>query len=433
MYQDKTDFFLWKNAQEGAYMQVESAVTPSNGLRLSIDPSVSYLKENGTKHSINSRFFKVINNVDGENMNSASDLYFAEYQYNKKFNKELNLTMGSSFAYAETVAELFGNHTSKNYSVFAQADKKFFSLLSVSLGIRWENYQLDSISKASLPLFRTGINYQFADYSYLRASFGQGFRFPTIAEKYTYTNLSGLTIIPSPNLKSETGWSSEIGIKQGLKISNWTGYIDIAAFWTEYQNMMEFTFGVYDTASYEPIYDMLQYAGQLIGFQSRNVGQARISGIDVNITGQGKIGQIPVRLLAGYTYTYPIDMNTDSIYLATKTNANNILKYRFFHSVKADVELSYHKFIFGISYVMNSHIENIDAFFESGIVFPGLKDYRQEHNKGYNLFDLRLSYKLSDYNRLSLLLKNASNAEYMVRPGDIRPPRNIALQLSMKF
>ena len=433
MYQDKTDFFLWENAQEGALIQVAGAVKPSNGLRLTIDPSISYFNKRGTKHSLNSRFFKVVNNVDGDNMNNAADLYFAEYQYSRKFKKEFNLTMGSSLAFANTIAELFGNHTSTNYSAFAQIDKKFFSVLSTSFGVRWENYKLDTITEASLPLIRAGLNYQLAEYSFIRASFGQGYRFPTIAEKFTYTNLSGLTIIPSPSLQSETGWSSEVGIKQGIKISNWTGYIDVAGFWTEYQNMMEFTFGVYDTATYEPIYNMLDFGGQLIGFQARNVGQARITGIDANITGQGDIGPISTRILAGYTYTYPIDMNTDSVYLATKTNANNILKYRFFHSVKTDVEMSYNKFIIGVSYVMNGPVENIDAFFESGIVFPGLKEYREEHNKPYHLFDVRLSYKLSDNNRITVLLKNATNAEFMVRPGDIYAPRNIAIQLRMKF
>ena len=45
------------------------------------------------------------------------------------------------------------------------------------------------------------------------------------------------------NLKPEDGWSSEIGVKQAVKIKNWIGYIDVAAFLMQYDDMMEFSFG----------------------------------------------------------------------------------------------------------------------------------------------------------------------------------------------
>ena len=58
MYQDKTDFLLWKNAQQGAYTQFQDAISPSTGIRLTIDPFINLLNENGNKHSIKSRYFK---------------------------------------------------------------------------------------------------------------------------------------------------------------------------------------------------------------------------------------------------------------------------------------------------------------------------------------------------------------------------------------
>ena len=51
-----------------------------------------------------------------------------------------------------------------------------------------------------------------------------------MAELFISTNQSGLEIYPNPELKPESGWSSEIGIKQGVKTGKWMGYIDVAAF-----------------------------------------------------------------------------------------------------------------------------------------------------------------------------------------------------------
>ena len=112
------------------------------------------------------------------------------------------------------------------------------------------------------PVFRLGANYQLSQATFLRASWGQGYRYPTIAEQFIFTNAGGLNIFPNPSLKSETGWSSEIGVKQGFKIGEWNGYVDIAAFWSEYQGMMEF--------------QSVQLG--FFAFQSLNIGDTRIIG-----------------------------------------------------------------------------------------------------------------------------------------------------------
>ena len=56
-------------------------------------------------------------------------------------------------------------------------------------------------------------------------------------EKFISTSAGGITIVPNPELVSETGWSTEIGFKQGFKIGKWKGFLDLAGFWSEYQNM----------------------------------------------------------------------------------------------------------------------------------------------------------------------------------------------------
>jgi len=327
-------------------------------------------------------------------------------------------------------------------NMMPNSGKKF----TLSLGLRGEYYRIDTAQSEStfsfkikgevhslpiMPVFRAGISYQAAKYTFIRASFGQGYRFPSVAEKFVKTNLGGLNIFPNKQLKPETGWAAEIGIKQGVKIGKWNGYLDLAGFWTEYKDMMEFTFGVYkpDTAAYPTLND--------IGFKSINVGHARISGIDATFTGQGTFFGFPATILAGYTYCYPINLD----YNPEDSNSVKILKYRYLHSVKADFDVTFHFFTLGIGMIYNSNMVNIDKAFEGELIpgisssdlLPGLKAYRKENNTGYFVMNLRGLFDITETQRVGLFVNNLLNKEYMSRPGLIEAPRNIAIQYSLTF
>jgi iron complex outermembrane receptor protein len=214
---------------------------------------------------------------------------------------------------------------------------------------------------------------------------------------------------------------------------------------------MEYTFGFYNPVTFKPMDpinnpdDMLvlaQYGFDCVGFQSINVGNARINGIDFTFTGAGKLFGLPTTLLAGYTYTNPIDKNSFDVPDSLKTTDSEILKYRNYHSAKADIEVKYKKVSTGLSFVYNSRMINIDKAFEDlmgdgpGVgleLLPGLYDYRQKHNKGYIVFDYRISYTYNEHSKFSFVVKNLFNKEYMGRPGDLRPPRNISLQYVLSF
>ena len=47
--------------------------------------------------------------------------------------------------------------------------------------------------------------------------------------------------------------------------------------------------------------------------------------------------------------------------------------------------------------------------------------------------DCSAGYRLSDRLKVSAALKNVTNTEYMGRPGDLQPHRNISLRLSGRF
>ncbi len=419
-WQHTSDFFLWQDADSGAFMQNPLTVTPTTGHRFNVDPWIIYHDKHQNKHALLSRLYDVSNSFkDDPDKNNASQSYYGEYQFQKQFTNGLNWIIGLVGKYGTTVANLYGDHQGSNIAAYTQLDYKFFNRLSASLGVRWEYHSLDNAEQESGTVVRAGLNYRAANKTFIRASFGQGYRFPSIAEKYTATNLGSVNIFPNPDLKSETGWSTELGLKQGFTIRKWSGFVDFAAFWTEYDNMIEFIFGLYppDSSVIPTIDD--------IGFKSQNIGDARITGFELGISGAGLIGKRPVTLFAGYTYMDPVDLSSDTL-------ENEILKYRYRHSFKSDIDVEIHKFSFGLSTIYRSFIERIDEAFEESIlgteIFPGLKEYRQENNSGQIVFDVRASYSFTPASKLSLIVKNLFNEEYMGRPGDIQPPRSFTLQ-----
>lgn len=440
------EFLLWKDADSGAYRPSDDWTQQINNSRMNIDPYIVYFNEEGNRHSLRTRFYQ-INNTNNTEQASRSYLYYGEYQFQRHFKNELTLTSGLTGTYNYSVADIYGavNHYAANGGGFVQADKKI-NLLTLSFGARYEIFKMDDDYDHSKPVFRTGLNYQLAEATFIRGSFGQGFRYPAIAEKYISTSVGSLKIFPNDTLQPEKGWSAEIGLKQGFKVSSWYGYLDVAGFWTQYNNMIEFTFGHYypDSIVNPNPLDYFNY----MGFKAYNISNAQINGIDITMMGQGKFFGLPATLLLGYTYTNPIDLdvNRDSL----KSTEDNILKYRYYHSAKGDFEVEFKKVAIGVSLDYHSFMINIDKAFEDPIVMmngqplidvngdtamflPGLKQYRTEHHTGDIVLDGRISYQVTETSKLSLIIKNVANREYMIRPGDIQPPRSVALQYALKF
>lgn len=441
------EFLLWRDGDSGVYRPAPSYDQNYNNIRLNVDPYITYFSSSGNRHSLKTRYYRT-ENRNTEDQNTEDDTYYGEYQYQKYLEGNLTWTSGITGTYIESIAETYGDRYRYGASaaVYSQLDKKF-DRLTTSLGARWETFRLEEDKANSRPVFRTGLNYRLFKHSHMRASFGQGFRYPTIAEKYIRTSAGSINLFPNDSLQPEKGWSAEIGLKQGFKVSNWTGFLDIAGFWSEYRDMIEFGFGYHFpyNATFYPPDTVFKY----LGFKAYNVSNARITGIDVTVAGEGKFFGLPAALMAGYTYTNPIDMDIEEDDKDLTTTRSRILKYRFYHSAKVDFEITHKNVNYGFSFVYFSNIINIDKAFEDSIRFPngnpiifngqpmfilpGLKEYRDKNDKGGLVFDARIGFNLNEKSRFSLVVRNLLNNEYMIRPGDVQAPRTFALQYMLKL
>ena len=416
------------------------ASTETKGLKLTLDPYFRYMDEKGNSHKILGRWYSVDNNNTNDQSN-FSDLLYGEYQYQRKISKINMVVSGGVVAQYITVeAKLYGDKVLKgsNYAVYMQLDKKFFDRLNVSAGFRLETNSITDTKRQTKPVGRFGLNYQAAEFTFLRSSFGMGYRFPTIAEKFIQTSLGGnVGIFPNPQLESETGFSYELGIKQGLKIGNFKAYADASAFYTQYKNMMEFNITTQPS----------------LGFRSTNVGDIRIYGMELGLMGEGKLGKIPYTAMLGYTYIVPkyIDFNdsvaASGIALDPKGDPYNILKYRFRHTFTGSWDVSIHGLELGVTGQYFSFMENLDGVFTSPLTTYGtaiaLQQWRASNlrdnyedvrpgrqYKGDFILDMRVGYKFgkNDIFKISGIIKNITNHEYSLRPGLMEAPRQYSLR-----
>jgi outer membrane cobalamin receptor len=420
----KTDFILWENAAFGALKQDTSSVSRLHSYYFSADPYVSLNRNGRVKHDIRMRLQSSENRFPVRTANNAGSFSaYGEYQFWYRFSDYFSLTAGLSESWSNITSNFFGDHRGLNIAGFAQLEARPVSRLKIIGGVRVEQNILDGERDRIVPVFRTGVNWQAAEFTFLRASFGQGYRYPSIAEKYATTTLGSVRVFPNPAVEPESGWSTEIGVMQGFMIGEFRGEGDLSFFFSQNSDMIEYIFGVHQDPSTE-LSDL--------GFKATNVEQSRIYGGEMELRISKSFGKVNTTLAGGYTYIYPVEYNA-----YTNQNTEVFLKYRRKHSAKLSLTVAAGRIEIGSDLYLRSKTLNIDDVFLNPTtreeILPGFYDYWLENNTGYFLVDGNISYSLTNNLKLSVALKNATNTEYMGRPGDIQPHRNFSLRLSGRF
>lgn len=433
---NSSSFLLWESYDLG-YSSLDSGITKTQANRVSVDPYLVW-KTGKVSHNVNTRYLYVDNKVDNGDTSSdqsnQSQLLYAEYRASTYINRlGVNASLGTSFISAKTASPLFtGNQTAKNSALYLQLEKKI-SKLTFNGGVRYESFSLND-SNESKPVFRAGLNYKLLKYTFLRASYGQGYRFPSIAESYITTTVGPVSIYPNNNLQSETGSNLEFGLKQGFKIGKTGLLLDGAWYRMEFNNLMEFTFG-----QWGPVRPPLFGAG----FKTLNTGKSEISGFETTLSFERK-GKLNLTGFVGFNHSNPImlepnkviavdNSNTELTFRNTSANSNgNVLKYRPRNQFKADVIVDYNKVKIGFGAQYQSKMENIDtAFIAPPISFyvPGIETSFTNDLTQYLLLNARVGYEPVKGINLNLIATNLLNKEYAIRPADLGAPRLVRLQI----
>lgn len=438
-----SDYFYWdaKNSFRGD----ATSFNVTDRLRFNIDPFVKWQNDRWS-HKVLGRIYRTKNDVTDGQANE-SWLTYGEYQAQYDMKEwDMKIVGGAVVTNTEVKAELYSDtvFTNRNLAAYGQIEKKFYDDLILTAGLRFEHNTLlsprfvdgDTIPGGEItesrPVWRFGANYRLAEYTYLRASWGQGYRFPSIAEKFINTQAGAITVRPNTELKSEDGWSSEIGIRQGVGNDRWNGYVDAAIFWSRYFDMMEFS--------------VSKDENDFLFFQSQNVGGTSIYGFEVNGFLTATIGEIDLSFQTGYTFIEPRftefdESGNDAIVTdpsltqgqqnAAKSTADyNVLKYRSKHNYKFDLQLEWANWFGGMGF---NYISEVLAFDKVLVIqVNGLEAPQDDDMEGIRTLDIRFGYHWNDW-KVQLQLKNAFDERYSLRPAYLEAPRNLTLRLDYSF
>ena len=457
MYRNDSFFFIWEGNDEKQYLP--SAVYGKRYNYNMIHPFVKYSDNKG--NSINYNGSVYYDFMSEKETNNKSIKVYNDFQYKKKFKFNLNAILGVTaenyFVKAPALRDLYfedqyGWFEGSKYAAYLLGDYKIKGL-SISAGARYEVIHLEDKILSSKPTFSLGLNYKASKNDFVRVSFAQAFRLPSIVERYVDESLGPIQIFANPAIQPETGYTSELGYKKIFNNKKWKGFVDVAVFWTEFDNMIEFSFGKY------------MKEGETIaapGFSARNIARARIFGWELSVEENGKIGKFDVGARLGYTYAYGVDLNINksakniftmmgnafkNIYVSDAThkkfefnpntsNPNNsltgILKYRFRHTFKFDVQGGYKGFSLGSLLTYYSYLDNVDEAFITFI--PGIEEDRIERNyTGDLVWNLRAAYNVKEKVNFSVIVSNVLNNEYALRPAKQNAPRSFTFQTRFLF
>jgi len=453
MYNKTNMVLAWLDSEEEFYRAYPGAVLLQDQFIFYVDPFVNFYSKIGINHSFKSRI--LYNNTDQSNdQQIKSTVYFTDYNFSRKYDfiKDFSFIGGISFQYNDVKSNMYtasgspNNHL-LNLSAYTEIDFSVFKVINFSAGARLEHFNMNNTESYTKPIFRAGLSLKLLQETYLRASIGQGYRYPTIAEKFISIEVGSFGVFDNPDLVPESSLNAEIGVKQGFKFANYFGYIDVAFFQQDYENTIEYLFGWWDSTYTWPVY----------GFRFLNTGKSRVIGVDISLTGKAQLGKnTMMKTMIGYNYILPKTLQPDYVYaedyspgtdtaFSYRTTSvdpsNNILKYRFLHSVKADIEFSVKNFATGLSFKYFSRIENLDLAikkFEDATNQSGgttqpidYMDYFNNHNNGNFIFDFRVSQIIKDKHKLSLIIDNLLNHWYSLRPLKAEQMRKVMLQYTL--
>ncbi len=485
-------FFISADMDSFIYQYGQGSFDPY--IETAVNPHFTYRDDNGNRFTLNAQYFNVFREgyakhdtvanfadslvnpmdsvvIDYGTPNASSNNFIIDAQYQKNWNDRFILTTGLPFTVGYSRSNLYEDkRVSFTGAGYAQLE---FNIKSLSIvgGVRYEFSSVDSVFETSIPVFRFGVNYKAGRTTFLRFSWGQAYRLPSVGERFIAQEFTtNIYVVPNPELQVEKGWSMELGLKQGLAIKSWKGYFDFSCFWMEYDEFVEYRFGTYPNYWPGTSEKIFSKEGDIIfiGIKPINVDRARIFGWEASLSGTGKIGPVGITMLAGYTYFYPANLagtgdlanigdstqqNAGTFlknafkYYATRLegdDANKLLQFRQRHLLRGDIEFAYKKFSVGYSLQFNSFFERIPFEFKAALdriendktnhsPSYSLDKYISEHSDGDWVMDARIGYEVKENVRIGFIIKNLTNLEYATRPGKADPPINFASTLKVKF
>lgn len=447
-YQQMGRFILWEDFSTSAYLPMEGTSSEDRWLNWHADAWASCTPEEGGSHHLQTRVYQTSRYGSGPEPSMTSTLSMLQYRHVRQMG-EHGLAQVGAFASAQnSFSSLYPDIEllTFNPAVFAQVDWER-NLWKWTAGVRAESNENPGFySESSGPIFRFGLNRGLGARTRVRLSYGESLRFASIGERYVEGTLTdGINIQGNVDLQNESGNNWEVGVVHEVKSGDQSWVFDASAFLLNYDEMIEYTLQA-ETDSLGSI--VIADGVPQFFFQPLNLGRTRIAGVEGSVAGQGRIGRLPIRVVAGGTFNYAGDLSNDpaqdSLHVFVQNMvqsigsardslvaAGSLLKYRNKGSLKVDVEWDMGPWTAGMALNHESFIDAVDWYFEE--LVSGLVNYREQFTNGAKRWDARLTYTAPKGQRFTLVVNNLTNAVLSNRPGIMAPPRHVMLRLDTRF
>ena len=459
-------FVFWKDYPYYAFQPGLNSLSHQTLYYLLVDPSVKYTSPKGN-------VFNFQNRVSWQNTQSSRGIsgqslqYWGEFTWTRRIKPWVDINAGTDYQYSynKPVNNIYGDASGHQVAPFAIATFHFLKYkhdpsgyqITMTAGVRFQfetvhgdTTQTDSIYRPvnlitmKQPLAGVTINYHVLPFTYIRGSISQGARTASLNERFSNISLGGLKTEPSPDIKAETGYSTELGITQyfGIKRgeSRLTGYVDVAGFIMHFQNMIEF------------LIDLPKSSLTDLSFKAQNLTDVYIYGVEANLGFKYEYRKFRLSGNAGVTIIDPINygglkqLDGDAatvLVLNPPVNSKNpnfykyvydvpyTLKYRSKYTSTESLTVGGGIFNFTVNYRYLSRMINVDKLLLFAI--PGSYDFRKANPGGWNLLDLVMAFTIRGRHVISAHLFNVLNTQYMILPGNIGEQRSAALQYKVSF
>jgi outer membrane receptor for ferrienterochelin and colicins len=397
MHQDRENFLYWQDLDHALQPAADQLGDKVTSIRRYINGQYRYLLGSNRFLTIRGIWFRnqFTDNITAEQGNkSTSHNLTTEIQYSSRIRTAL-LTLGTEGTLNKAESNIFGEHSGNSVAGYLQLEMPLTSKWRITGGARADYFYMDSVKSETQINPKLGITFSPAISTTFRASFGLGFRAPSLAEVFTSTTASGFQIIPNINLRPEQSTSFETGLNHnfGERFN-----LDVAYFYNRYRDLIEGEF---------------LESGQV---QFQNITRAEIQGGEVDVSAQ----LVPDLLRTHISYTYVNPWDLDSL---------QFLRFRPRHLFYLNNQLTLGKLQLFLDYRYIKKYDRIDEKFL--VLIPDAEKRVDAH-----IVDVRAAIPVQ-ISRIPLLLtlqiNNLLQYYYVDLIGSLAPLRNFTLTLETGF
>ncbi|NIR49367.1 TonB-dependent receptor [candidate division KSB1 bacterium] len=360
--------------------------------KLFLNTTFSQLLHQNFAHKIRASFYR--NRFDNDFVDnqdfSLSKRYRGEYQADVEPSVHHSITFGVDGTYDEVAGSFFGTRDAYILATYLQDEFKISDRFTLSGGVRFDYSNVDSGRTESQVSPKFGLIYRLGETTTLKASVGKGFRAPSIAELFTSTSASGFQVIPNPDIKAESSWSAEVGLNTIIK------------------NHVLLNIAVYQERYFDFINPQFEFEDNRPVIRFRNVQDARIRGIEINVTTSWFNSAL--NTVVSYIYVDPRDLDTDAL-----------LTYRPQHLLTASLTWRPDIFEFGVDFRFASRLKE-----EQVEVFP------EDPRVATKVFDARAGVALRNFT-VMLNVENLTQYRYTQVERNLEPLRQFSLTVQRDF